>query len=185
MAEIRNAILVAKRRLIYQQKAAFLGPATRNPSIWLVFPEKSFYQSGGRCCAGVHRAPGPRIALSASELSYIAEYHQRPRDHLLSLCDVIWQSHARAGTGTTVPCVYRGYRAQKRKTSGMPGGFENMDTTRGQTAGTSWSSFGTAYRRGLAPSHFERGLNPARPGLSLGVFRRFGTMACLSRRRLA
>jgi hypothetical protein len=38
---------------------------------------------------------------------------------------------------------------------------------------------------GQTPSHFERGLNPARPGLSLGVFRRFGTMACLSRRRLA
>ena len=37
----------------------------------------------------------------------------------------------------------------------------------------------------VAPSHLERGLNPARPGLSLGVFRRFGTMACLSRRRLA
>ena len=38
-------------------------------------------------------------------------------------------------------------------------------------------SFGTARRRELAPSHFERGLKPARPGLSLGVFRRFGTMA--------
>jgi hypothetical protein len=42
---------------------------------------------------------------------------------------------------------------------------------------TSWLSFGTARRRVLAPSHFERGLKPARPGLSLGVFRRFGTMA--------
>jgi hypothetical protein len=27
-------------------------------------------------------------------------------------------------------------------------------------------------------SHFERSLNPAQPGLPLGVFRRFGTMAC-------
>ena len=43
---------------------------------------------------------------------------------------------------------------------------------------TSWLSFGTARRRDLAPSHFERGLKPARPGLSLGVFGRFGTMAC-------
>ena len=42
---------------------------------------------------------------------------------------------------------------------------------------TSWLSFGTARRRVLAPSHFERGLKPAQPGLSLGVFRRFGTMA--------
>ena len=42
---------------------------------------------------------------------------------------------------------------------------------------TSWLSFGTARRRVLSPSHFERGLKPARPGLSLGVFRRFGTMA--------
>ena len=46
-----------------------------------------------------------------------------------------------------------------------------------QAASTSWLSFGTARRRVLAPSHFERGLKPARPGLSLGVFRRFGTMA--------
>ena len=52
-----------------------------------------------------------------------------------------------------------------------------MNSTRGHPAGTSWSSFGTAYRRVPTPSHFERGLNPARPGLSLGVFRRFGTMA--------
>jgi len=83
------------------------------------------------------------------------------------------------------PCWNRDYRTQNRKTSGIPGGFENTSTTHGQPAGTSWLSFGTAHRRGLAPSHFERGLNPARPGLSLGVFRRFGTMACLSRRRLA
>jgi hypothetical protein len=45
------------------------------------------------------------------------------------------------------------------------------------TVSTSWLSFGTARRRVFAPSHFERGLKPARPGLSLGVFRRFGTMA--------
>ena len=49
--------------------------------------------------------------------------------------------------------------------------------SRHKTASTSWLSFGTARRRDLAPSHFERGLKPARPGLSLGVFRRFGTMA--------
>jgi hypothetical protein len=46
-----------------------------------------------------------------------------------------------------------------------------------RTVGTSWLSFGTARRRDCYPSHFERGLKPARPGLSLGVFRRFGTMA--------
>jgi hypothetical protein len=45
------------------------------------------------------------------------------------------------------------------------------------TVRTSWLSFGTARRRVFAPSHIERGLKPARPGLSLGVFRRFGTMA--------
>jgi hypothetical protein len=49
--------------------------------------------------------------------------------------------------------------------------------SRHKTVITSWLSFGTARRRDLAPSHFERGLNPARPVLSLGVFRRFGTMA--------
>jgi hypothetical protein len=42
---------------------------------------------------------------------------------------------------------------------------------------TSWLSFSTACRRDNYPSHFERGLNPAQPGLPLGVFRRFGTMA--------
>ena len=47
------------------------------------------------------------------------------------------------------------------------------------TVSTSWLSFGTARRRVFAPSHFERGLKPARPGLSLGVFRRFGTMASI------
>jgi hypothetical protein len=44
---------------------------------------------------------------------------------------------------------------------------------------TSWLSFGTARRMVVTPSHFERGLKPARPGLSLGVFRRFGTMASI------
>jgi hypothetical protein len=85
------------------------------------------------------------------------------------------------------PCTVRkpGLPCPKQKTSSKPGGFENTTTTHGQPVGTSWLRFGTAYRRGHAPSHFERGLNPARPGLSLGVFRRFGTMACLSRRRLA
>jgi hypothetical protein len=35
------------------------------------------------------------------------------------------------------------------------------------------------YAVGVSSSHFERGLNPARPGLPLGIFRRFGTMACI------
>jgi len=48
-----------------------------------------------------------------------------------------------------------------------------------------WLSFGTASRRGWIPSHFEQSLNPALPGLSLGVFRHFGTAACVSRKRLA
>ena len=46
-----------------------------------------------------------------------------------------------------------------------------------ESVSTYWLSFGTARRRVLTPSHFERGLKPARPGLSLGVFRRFGTTA--------
>jgi hypothetical protein len=73
----------------------------------------------------------------------------------------------------------------KQKNLRNPGGFKNNNQARGLPGGTSWLSFGTAYRRVRSPSHFERGLNPARPGLSLGVSRRFGTMACLSRRRLA
>jgi hypothetical protein len=34
------------------------------------------------------------------------------------------------------------------------------------------------------PSHFERSLKPASPGLSLGVFGHFGTAACVTRIRL-
>ncbi len=59
-----------------------------------------------------------------------------------------------------------------------------------------WLSFGTARRKvvdtaspvrgaGERPSHFERSLQPALPGLPLGVSRRFGAAACVPRRRLA
>jgi hypothetical protein len=70
------------------------------------------------------------------------------------------------------PCTRRA------KTSLNSRRFENTLAAHAtQTVSTSWLSFGTARRREFAPSHFERGLKPARPGLSLGVFRRFGTLA--------
>lgn len=51
---------------------------------------------------------------------------------------------------------------------------------------TPWLSFSTAQRKGSAlPSHFERSLLPALPGLPVGVSRRFRAMACVSRSRLA
>jgi hypothetical protein len=67
----------------------------------------------------------------------------------------------------------------KEKPPEIPGGVKTkLQLTKGAVS-TSWLSFGTARRRDPSPSHFERGLKPARPGLSLGVFRRFGTMASL------
>jgi hypothetical protein len=65
----------------------------------------------------------------------------------------------------------------KLKTSRLPGGLRKDTQLTTSIVSTSWLSFGTGRRRDVAPSHFERGLNPARPGLSLGIFRRFGTMA--------
>ena len=59
-----------------------------------------------------------------------------------------------------------------------PGGSKMHYSSLDILASTSWLSFGTTCRREFVPSHLERGLKPAQPGLSLGVFRRFGTMAC-------
>ena len=155
------------------------------PLIWLVLPGK-FYRSGGKVMRG--HAP-----------------HTWSNNCAICQCVIINSGIPSASTRSPpffvkcnlakpCPCPVRkpglphwnrDYGAQNIKTSGIPGGFENPNTTREKHMGTSWSGFGTAYRRGLAPSHLERGLNPARLGLSRGVFRRFGTMACLSRRRLA
>ncbi len=68
---------------------------------------------------------------------------------------------------------------RKEKPPEIPGGVKTKLQLTREAVSTSWLSFGTARRRGSSPSHFERGLKPARPGLSLGVFRRFGTMASI------
>jgi hypothetical protein len=156
------------------------------PPIWLVLPGKTFYRSGGKVMRG--HAPHmwsnncafcQRVIISSGIPS--ASMRSPPffvQSNLAKSCPCPDQQPRH-------PRWNRDYPAQNGKTSGNPGGFGNNNTAHGQPGGTSWSSFGTAYRRVPTPSHFERGLNPARPGLSLGVFRRFGTMACLSRRRLA
>ena len=65
-------------------------------------------------------------------------------------------------------------------------GDGNKQHPRAKRAGPLWLSFSTARRKDfLHPSHFEWSLNPAPPGLPLGVSRRFGTMACVTRSRLA
>ena len=116
----------------------------------------------------MRRTPGPKIALSDRALSYLAEYHQRPRDHLLYLCINIWLSHA-----------------QKKRPPGISGGLEKRIPPTVYPWGPPGRGLALRAVGDVAPSHLERGLNPARLGLPLGVFRRFGTMACLSRRRLA
>ncbi len=167
MAEIRNATSVAKRRLIHDRRRRFR--TDYQGTIHLVgVPRKIFLPTRDKVMRG--RAPHTwfkNCAFCACVIVYSGIPSASTRSPPF-IVHPIWQSHT-----------------QNRKTSGVSGGFWKTSTPHGKPVGTSWSSFGTAYRRELAPSHLERGLNPARPGLPLGVFRRFGTMACLLRRRLA
>lgn len=77
-----------------------------------------------------------------------------------------------------IVCVVHGFLVlQKLKTSRSSRRSSQKNHSRhAPRAPPGW---GLALRAvGDFSSHFGRGLNPARPVLPLGVFRRFGTMAC-------
>jgi hypothetical protein len=111
-----------------------------------------------------------RVSESTSIIKIIIRVHEH---HLLSIMQKTGFGKRRGMT--------------KQNASRLPGG-ETHTSRKKRAARTDphWLSFSTARRRDiLRPSHFEQSLKPALPGLPLGVSRRFGAMACVTRSRLA
>lgn len=128
-------------------------------------------------------APGERTAtfaalapIPANCLGY-SVYDRRPCAHLLSMTVPLRFSHS-PFPAFDAAIVENSFDTVAKRNLPVEPGRRTLSVT-GLT-GRALALHGV----GIRPSHFGRSLNPAPPGLPIGVFRRFRAVAFVARRRL-